>query len=219
VQDATTLLQDAPAVIRHGTGDGVVTLNVGGTEFITLRSTIQMNSVLHTRVLMAEANQEFTKGAVFIDRAPTQFLLILQHLRNRADMVQTHSFANTKFWKKNQVLIQIPKDRAKMRDLFVEAKYFKIEELEHLLCSYDIWTQFSNFIGGGSGNPFYAASEAIKTARRALMATSGVGLLIGTQNDKLMNDCKELVGDVMGVFQGRFTTEDVSKKIQNHLAS
>ena len=73
-------------IIRHGSGDGVIFLNVGGQEFTTLRSTVRINPVLWRHVSNAENNNEFTKGgAVFIDRDSSQFGLILQHLRNRAE--------------------------------------------------------------------------------------------------------------------------------------
>ena len=61
---------ESQSIVRHGSGDGVVTLNVGGKEFITLRSTLQINPVLRDRVLRAEANQEFgPKASIFIDFA------------------------------------------------------------------------------------------------------------------------------------------------------
>jgi hypothetical protein len=73
-------------VTRHGTGDGIICLNVGGTEFLTLRSTIASNSVLADHVRRAEANLELTReGAIFIDRDPCQFDIILQHLRNKVE--------------------------------------------------------------------------------------------------------------------------------------
>jgi len=189
-------------IVRHGSGDGVVTLNVGGKEFITLRSTVQINPVLLRHVTNAEANGEFTKGAVFIDRDPAQFGLILQHLRNRADMIMRFSTKPHRFTK-NQVLIQIPRDQTKIRDLFVEAKYFQIYELEKLLCSYDVYTQIANWLGGGNINPFHAVTDMIKNARRALLATSGFGIFMGTQNDDLMDNMKGLWNDVLAVVTGR----------------
>ena len=77
----------APNIVRHGPGDGVIVLNVGGKEFLTLRSTVELNPVLRGYVHRAQANKEFVKGdsAIFIDRDPSHFGLILQHLRNVAD--------------------------------------------------------------------------------------------------------------------------------------
>lgn len=59
------------SIPRHGPGDACITLNVGGTEFHTLRSTVFSNRVLADHVTRAETNKEITKnGAVFIDRDP-----------------------------------------------------------------------------------------------------------------------------------------------------
>ena len=71
---------------RHGPGDGVITLNVGGKNFQTLRSTIAQNDVLMDHVVRAEANLEIGKNhEIFIDRDPKHFGMILAHLRNKAD--------------------------------------------------------------------------------------------------------------------------------------
>ena len=63
-QQASTLpsetvapITPAPTIPRHGPGDGVITLNVGGKEFVTLRSTIDINPVLRSHVQLAEANK------------------------------------------------------------------------------------------------------------------------------------------------------------------
>jgi hypothetical protein len=47
-------------IVRHGKGDAYITLSVGGTEFHTLRSTINSNAVLADHVARAEANSEIT---------------------------------------------------------------------------------------------------------------------------------------------------------------
>jgi hypothetical protein len=142
-----------PFIIRHGPGDGLLCLNVGGTEFRTLRSTVQSNPVLHEHVLRAAANQEFTSegNAVFIDRDPAQFRLILQHLRNHADSLDHNNIIKcgvgragplenkfTGSFKKGYrtLMIQIPKDRGEMQELFVEARHYQIKELEDALCKF-----------------------------------------------------------------------------------
>lgn len=62
---------------RHGAGDATITLNVGGKEFHTLRSTVNANAVLSTLVVRAEQNKELTKGgAVFVDRDPAHFEIV-----------------------------------------------------------------------------------------------------------------------------------------------
>ena len=77
--------QTSRIISRHGVGDGVITLNVGGKNFLTLRSTINQNAVLTEYVTRAEANKELTQEAVFIDRDPKHFGMILSYLRNKAD--------------------------------------------------------------------------------------------------------------------------------------
>jgi hypothetical protein len=201
---ASAVEEHASEMIRHGPGDGVITLNVGGKEFHTLRSTINCNEVLRDHVTRAEANQEFMKGgsAIFIDRDPANFGLILQHFRNKADNVSrfpSHAYLNFK----HQVLIQMPKDKAVLRDLFVEARHYQIKELEDMLCSYDALTRIASFFGGGAGNPFHAVTNAIKNARSALLASGGIGVFMGTQNEGAMEDVKGLLKDIGNVIRGR----------------
>ena len=211
VEDTALQAEETACVVRHGEGDRVVTLNVGGKEFITLRSTIQNNTVLFDRVQKAEANQEFFKGAVYIDRDPTYFHLILQHLRNRADLMHLrYDTASPRFsakarnvlFKKRDVLIQIPDKKDALRDLYVEARYFKINELEHLLCAMDWHTRFASWFGSGATNPFYAASQTITAARNALVATSGIGIAFGAQNQELVDNVKGIFRDVVALVRG-----------------
>jgi hypothetical protein len=228
VEETALKAEENVCVVRHGEGDRVVTLNVGGKEFITLRSTIQNNPVLFNRVTQAEANQEFYKGAVYIDRDPTYFHLILQHLRNRADLMSCNSRwtpinprlsekAHKILFKKKDVLIQIPEKKDALRDLYVEARYFQIGELESLLCAMDWHTRFASWFGTGATNPFYAASQAVTAARSALLATSGVGIAIGAQNQEVVENIKGFFRDVYAVVQGGKSSEgdqgtDVSTK-------
>jgi hypothetical protein len=202
---------------RHGPGDGVIKLNVGGKEFVTLRSTVYLNPVLQDHVLRAEANKEFTHGgeAVFIDRDPAQFGLILQHLRNEAAglkdtaaklcnatkaAVSSNAGSNgrslhlTRSPRKNgSTLIQIPEDQAKMRELFVEARHYQIKELEAILCQRSLFIQLASFMGKGS-NPFAEASQMLANLRRAFLASSGIGIFVGRDSvGDWLNDVKALV--------------------------
>ena len=52
---STTNTTTRPLIQRHGPLDRVITLNVGGKQFQTLRSTISQNKVLYDHVLRAEA--------------------------------------------------------------------------------------------------------------------------------------------------------------------
>lgn len=183
------LVAEQEVIVRHSQADSVVNLNVGGKEFVTLRSTLQCNPVLYERVLKAEANNEFVKGAVFVDRDPAQFPTILQHLRNVADSItlSSHSMQNLNVltaYSQREVNIQIPQDTAQLRELFVEARYYQIKELEALLCTYDWGSWLASLFGGSTTNPFHQALQVAKTARATLLTTSGLGILIGgAQND------------------------------------
>ncbi|CAJ1934124.1 unnamed protein product [Cylindrotheca closterium] len=181
-------------IIRHSKADSVVSLNVGGKDFVTLRSTLQINPVLYDRVLRAEANNELIKGAVFVDRDPTHFGSILQHLRNVADSITLSSAKNRNAWlnrfssPRTEVNIQIPGDTAKLRELFIEARYFKIKELEDVVSGYDWWSWLASLLNGGATNPFHSALQAVKIARRTLLTTGGLGILIGAQNEALWSE-------------------------------
>ena len=210
---------------RHGPGDAVICLNVGGKEFVTLRSTVNMNEVLRTHVIRAEANEEFTHQgkAVFIDRDPAQFGLILQHLRNQAAGLEATGAGGIVHSKKQKLqqalggvsssssgagapaassssskfrgtLIQIPEDTAKMRELYVEARHFQIEELEKVLCGRSLYLQLASFVSGSNSNPFQAASQVIANVRRALFATGGIGIFMGRDNiGDMWNDAVDLI--------------------------
>ncbi|KAG7343516.1 BTB/POZ domain containing protein [Nitzschia inconspicua] len=72
----TNFVSSYQHVLRHGPGDGVITLNVGGKEFKTLQSTMQQSTVLCETVARAQANGEvLDQKVVFVDRDPTHFPL------------------------------------------------------------------------------------------------------------------------------------------------
>lgn len=78
----------APSLVgqRHGFEDSVVTLNVGGALFHTLRSTVACNEVLSDYVRRVDANPALAMdGAVFVDRDPKHFGVLLNHLRNKTE--------------------------------------------------------------------------------------------------------------------------------------
>jgi hypothetical protein len=58
-------------------------------------------------------------------------------------------------------------------------------------------------LGGGSTNPFHAASKTIQTVRRAIFALGGIEMIMGSQNGDLINDIKALMGDLTGKATGR----------------
>mmetsp|Transcript_28264 Transcript_28264/g.68783 ORF Transcript_28264/g.68783 Transcript_28264/m.68783 type:complete len:318 (+) Transcript_28264:79-1032(+) len=92
----TTISQSESTAVslvpRHGHGDRLIKLNVGGKEFPTLQSTLQASPVLAEYCARAEANGELeSSGAIFIDRDPTHFAFILTFLRNKTEGIAYNS--------------------------------------------------------------------------------------------------------------------------------
>jgi hypothetical protein len=170
---------------RHGPGDGVLRLNVGGTEFITLRSTVNSNPVLLDRVTSAEANTEVLhNGAIFIDRDPKHFGIILQHLRNRVEMLSYYSQGQTKIVPMaskafTDTYIQLPEDDAILRDLYLEATYFRIPELQAALYEKNWFVKIMSMFSGGK-NPFDMATRWLAWLRGALITFGSLGTIGGT---------------------------------------
>ena len=191
---------------RHGHGDGVITLNVGGTKFQTLRSTIAQNAVLMDHVARAEANAEIssTDGAVFVDRDPKHFGMILSYLRNKADGVhrcpstaatlklmrfggnkddvarrnnaQTVSSSLAKSMS-SASFVQLPKDTKTLTEMYFESMHYDIPELTNQICSQQSLARLLNVFG--SANPIQVATTAFTFGRRALMLFGTVGTAAG----------------------------------------
>jgi hypothetical protein len=182
---------EVSSVIRHGPGDGVLKLNVGGKEFMTLRSTVESNPVLGEYIHRAEANGEILRDggkSVFIDRDPQHFGLILAHLRNKAEGISYNAhqaIGGIKLHKKPKY-IRLPKDNpGALEDLYVEAQHYKMEDLQYHLCSTGIMTRVFSFFGGGGTNPFEAASNFVKQARRSAITLLGTGSIIGAMQQEM----------------------------------
>lgn len=182
-------------VVRHGAGDSVITLNVGGKEFHTLRSTVNSNAVLADHVARAEANKEITKnGAVFIDRDPDQFHFILRHLRNRVEMTASSkttgvlgsrsSSSMTKWTKAN---LELPKDGRVLRELYTEADFYRIPELKETLCTMSWLASLVSFFNKHS-NPFASATKLLRNLRAGLIAMGSMGTVGGTVFVTLQQD-------------------------------
>mmetsp|Transcript_12442 Transcript_12442/g.19162 ORF Transcript_12442/g.19162 Transcript_12442/m.19162 type:complete len:309 (-) Transcript_12442:121-1047(-) len=190
---ATTATNTATQIIqRHGPGDKVITLDVGGKKFQTLRSTISQNKVLYDHVLRAESNLEYAGDAVFIDRDPKHFDVILAYLRNRADgflVGSSDAAATTSSMLRlgqNQSnsspsppspfqftsTIQLPSDSKLLSEMYIESIHYQIPEMQDLICSRQVLTRIFNLFG--SNNPFQLAGSAYVNMKRLLVLFGGV---------------------------------------------
>jgi len=191
-------------VIRHGPGDSVIALNVGGKEFHTLRSTVNSNPVLADHVARAEANKEITKnGAVFIDRDPEHFHFILRHLRNRVEMIASTCGSKnckttgvlgsqsrmTKWTKAN---IELPNDGRVLRELYTEATFYRVTELKDALCAKNWLANIVSFFNKNS-NPFDSATKLLTRLRAGLIAVGSFGTVGGTVFVSLQQDLDALL--------------------------
>lgn len=172
---------------RHGKGDSCITLNVGGTEFVTLRSTVESNSVLALHVARAEANKEITKdGAVFIDRDPQHFGFILAYLRNRLeDLDASKLSAKTPYVSIGSSLttLHIPKDNKTIGELYTEATFYDIAPLKAKLCSVSYMASFVGIFNKNATNPFVTATALLGRLRTLLFAVGGT--MVVTLQDEL----------------------------------
>ncbi|KAL7576470.1 hypothetical protein ACA910_017978 [Epithemia clementina (nom. ined.)] len=199
------------SIVRHGRGDACIVLNVGGSEFVTLRSTVASNAVLADHVARAEENLEFmeqsmgnNRPAVFIDRDPKHFGFILQYLRNQVELehsnLRPHQSSSSSplaqiaggtalstpttpiqmtrlltTWKTKSFMPQLPKDPLVLAELYVEATYYRIVDLQIALQDQSMWTRLISFfgmskVGGFQGNPFVRGTQVLAQLRNALVA-------------------------------------------------
>ncbi|BDA49469.1 probable BTB/POZ domain-containing adapter for CUL3-mediated RhoA degradation protein at N-terminal half [Coccomyxa sp. Obi] len=95
--------------------DEIITLNIGGNLFTTRRQTCLKDSKsLLSRLLCDEGEtQRDAEGFIFVDRDPKHFGVILNYLRD--------GFA------------VLPRDEQALREIMVEAAYYKLEGLRALV--------------------------------------------------------------------------------------
>jgi BTB/POZ domain len=170
-------------IVRHGSGDACVTLNVGGKEFTTLRSTINANAVLAEHVARAEYNPTISTGSTtkriaFIDRDPDHFNYILRHLRNRAEQSTARHFEKSSSLMKQksttQVYIDLPSDPTVLHELYVEAVYYRIPELQNALKKYSMTAHVSHLFMK-QWNPFDFFTKLLLQLRVGALAAGTVG--------------------------------------------
>mmetsp|Transcript_5914 Transcript_5914/g.10806 ORF Transcript_5914/g.10806 Transcript_5914/m.10806 type:complete len:259 (-) Transcript_5914:52-828(-) len=166
----------ATSIVRRGPDDKVMCLDVGGKHFYTLKSTIAANPVLADIVARAEAYGDLTSNgnAVFVDRDPRHFQVILTYLRNTSEGLSYNDKTGIKTRINKVQRVQLPKDSEALSDLYLEASYFQIEPLKDALCHHSIFTWIASAFSGRQ-NPFNLVSDAVRTLRRGALALAGVG--------------------------------------------
>jgi BTB/POZ domain len=178
-------------VLRHGPDDACITINVGGEEFYTLRSTIASNSVLADHVARAELNHEkLRNGAVFIDRDPEYFPILLKYLRNRVEYESMQSYVDKASLKKIvKSFIDLPSDPKVLRELYVEAVFYHMKDLQQMLNDTSVLVHMASVIskttGNANGNPFDWIVKFWAQVRAAMLATGvlGGGYIVAVQNE------------------------------------
>mmetsp|Transcript_52559 Transcript_52559/g.114775 ORF Transcript_52559/g.114775 Transcript_52559/m.114775 type:complete len:312 (-) Transcript_52559:285-1220(-) len=163
---------ELPIVERLGEGDHVVELNVGGKTFIALKSTVQVSPILAYHIAAAEEHEGLKMGkAVFIDRDPEHFAVILNFLRSKAAETGPRRCVVQELRKVSS--LTLPKDYNKLKDLFVEAKYYGLHDLAKIACGQRGLSKFYS-LAGGLGNPLDGAARLAVTLRRAAVVFSGL---------------------------------------------
>lgn len=159
-------------VLRHGEGDGVIILNVGGKKFLTLRSTIMQNNVLAEYVIRAEANKELAQDAVFIDRDPKHFGMILSYLRNKADGLSNSGLTASLRSKVSKGLsaaetVFLPEDQQSLQEMYYESLHYQISELTTYICTKGFFVKYLQMFG--IKNPFQMAASALAVGKRVFI--------------------------------------------------
>lgn len=179
-------------IIRHGRGDACITLNVGGKEFYTLRSTIAMNSVLSDHVVRAEQNHEILRnGAVFIDRDPDHFPILLKYLRNKVEYETLRNCVDKTSLKRIvKSFIDLPSDPKVLRELYIEAVFYRMKDLQDMLKDTSVLVQMATVISKTTGstgaiNPFDWMIKFWAQLRALVVGVSVVGgsYLVAVQNE------------------------------------
>ena len=160
--------------------DGVVTFNVSGKLFTTLRSTACLSPTLHKHVLAADANSALLKdGAVFIDRDPEVFGAVLTHLRNTAGRV-TRPGAARSFGMVKELTVDLDTlGHREISSLWTEAQYFELHTLAEQTSNYHRSLGMLRRLHGASGG----ATSIASSLRQASLVSAALGFTwhVGSQ--------------------------------------
>lgn len=194
-------------IVRHGSNDGVIILSVGGTSFKTLLSTAAICPVLTALVAGAKmrSNEEMRDldgKAVFIDRDPEMFKIILSYLRNKVEGISLGYGSGSKNILVSEKFVSLPKEATKLRDLYAEASYFGIRDLQDQSCSSSAILLVARALGGSTTNPFDTMSRALVATKTALFASGGILTAhVGLGGGELPEFITEFIKNLQNIFQ------------------
>jgi len=183
-------------VVRGGKEDAVIALSVGGVKFHTLRSTVNQNAVLAEHVARAEANDKLlVDGAVFVDRDPKHFPHVLAFLRDKTDIPYLDCPNDGS---RNLIIksIGIPRDGQSLRELYAEATFFDMPQMQReLKC-----LKFTGAVREAVGGKVRIADVFPMAARAGALvagALGSIGIVVGTNGgkEKIEEEWRELKGD------------------------
>ena len=100
--------------------------------FVTTRETVKISPTLFTLLEAAEKNQKLLTGdgAVFVDRDPQVFHVILEHMRNkRSGMVRPGVLRSTNLVSELTVEFE-PLNTLELREVYVEAQFYGLANLK-----------------------------------------------------------------------------------------
>ena len=161
------------AIPRLGSSDAFVKLDVGGKVFATLRSTASISPVLRNAMAAADANPALltAEGAVFVDRRPDAFPQVLEHLRNKADAVERPGRLLRLRLAKTITVEMEPLSWLQLRELHVEAGYYKLMELQKEAANHQLksgsFSRVGSFLSSGAN---FGSSVRIGVAGLTVLA-------------------------------------------------
>ncbi|KAG7343517.1 hypothetical protein IV203_021462 [Nitzschia inconspicua] len=95
--------------------------------------------------------------------------------------------------------VRLPQDQGHLQDLYIEAVYYNLKDLQDQLCHTSLMVTVMSWFGGG--NPFQKANKAVTAVRRSLFAvvgTSGIFAAVQSEADWLRDRLKGLLGQKGG---------------------
>ena len=159
---------------RMSAQDGIIKLNVGGKQFITLRSTVAQSPTLYKCVEAAEGNNALLQdGTVFIDRDPALFAIVLDHMRNMASEVSRPGKLAVISQGSYRITVELETTSwIERRSLWAEASYYQLEALQKEVTLHQHTLGWYERIGG-----LGVLGSTVKAARAVQFTVAGLAVV------------------------------------------